>query len=404
MKIAIIGGGAAGIFSAIQAGYQNPNAQIFVLEKSPKILSKVKISGGGRCNVTHTPLKITDFAKNYPRGEKFLKKILYEFNAQDTINWFEDKGVALKTEDDGRIFPVSDDSQTIIDTLLAEIHKLKIDIFTSTNVENLEITEEGFLLKILKQKDIFAHKVIIANGGNPKLESFKWLADLGHTIIPPVPSLFTFNIPQHILGELQGLSVSNTKVWLEGTKYEQKGALLITHWGMSAPAILKLSAYSARYLAEINYNTNVHINWLASYTEQKLRDFLEDLKKEHPHKKNKQNPFVEFPKRLWEYFIWKCDIDEEKTYSQLTKANINRLIEFLTNDTHTIKGKTTFKEEFVTAGGVELSEVNHLTMESKIIKNLFFAGEVLDIDGITGGFNFQSAWTTGYIAGKNVGK
>lgn len=402
MKIAIIGGGAAGIFSAIYAGYKYPNAQIFVLEKSPKLLSKVKISGGGRCNVTHTPMKIADFAKNYPRGEKFLKKILHHFSAQDTIDWFENKGVALKTETDGRVFPVSDDSQTIIDALLHEIQILKIQILTSTNVEGVEKVENDFLIKIQKQKDLFVHKIIIASGGNPKLEGFKWLADLGHTIVPPVPSLFTFNIPQHILAELQGLSVANTKVWLEGTKYEQIGALLITHWGMSAPAILRLSAYSARYLAEVNYNANVHINWLPQYKGEELRQFFEDFKKQHPNKQLKQNPFAAIPKRLWEYFIWKSEINEEKTYAQLPKSDLNHLIEFLTNDTHTIKGKTTFKEEFVTAGGIALSEVNHNTMESKMVQNLFFAGEVLDIDGITGGFNFQSAWTTGYLAGISV--
>ncbi len=402
MKIGIIGGGAAGIFSAIHAGYKYPQAQIFVLEKTPKLLSKVKISGGGRCNVTHTPLKISDFAKHYPRGDKFLKKILHNFNAQDTINWFENKGVLLKTEEDGRVFPISNESQTIINALLKEIENLNINVQTSMNVERVEVAEDGFLIKILNQKDLFVHKIIVANGGSPKLEGFKWLADLGHTIVPPVPSLFTFNIPEHILESLQGLSVTHTKVWLEGTKFEQTGALLITHWGISAPAVLKLSAYSARYLADMNYNTNVHINWLPHYKEQDIRDIFANLKKENPNRQIKQPLFSEIPKRLWAYFIWKCNVDEEKTLGQITKSDINKFIEFLFNDTHTIKGKTTFKEEFVTAGGVELSEVNHNTMESKLIKNMFFAGEVLDIDGITGGFNFQSAWTTGFLAGTNV--
>ncbi len=398
-KIIIIGGGAAGFFAALSCGSTYPDAEITILEKTSKLLSKVKISGGGRCNVTHACFSVGALAKHYPRGEKFLKQAFHHFMPQDTIQWFEQRGVTLKTEEDGRMFPVSDNSQTIIDCFLEEAHRFGIKIKTQQDVKQILKREEGgFLLKINKSEDLLADKLIVASGSGTQLRHFDWLRALGHSIEPPVPSLFTFNMPKETITELMGVVAEPILAKIQSTKLAQSGPLLITHWGVSGPAILKLSAWGARLLQEVNYDFKVQINWLMDKNEEAIRQELLNFKEESSQKKIKNFPQT-LPKRLWLFLLDKAQIDAEKEMQAISKAELNRLAATLSNDLYPVKGKTTFKEEFVTCGGLDLSQVNPKTMESKIVSDLFFAGEVLNIDGITGGFNFQAAWTTGYLAG-----
>lgn len=398
MKIAIIGGGAAGFFAAINCATQYPDYQIVIFEKTNQVLSKVKVSGGGRCNVTHACFQVNQLVKFYPRGEKFLKTVFQNFQVKDTIEWFKARNTPLKTETDGRMFPITDDSQTIIDVFLRECKQLNINILAQTEVVKILPKDNGgFLLSFKQKPSVFFDKVILTSGGKPKLENWQWLSDLGLQIEPPVPSLFTFNMPQHPIRELMGLSVPFVKTRVQGTKLEESGPLLITHWGMSGPAILKLSAWGARVLHDLNYNFVLKINWLANEKESQIPILLNQYKQDWKLKQIKNCPF-DLPKRLWQYFLEKLKINPEKRWSEISKIEINRLTEILINDSYEVKGKTTFKEEFVTCGGVSLSEVEAKTMQSKKIKSLYFAGEVLDIDGITGGFNFQAAWSTAYIA------
>lgn len=399
IKVAIIGGGAAGFFAACSAKLHHPNAQVTLFEKSNKLLTKVKISGGGRCNVTHACFHNGDLVKHYPRGSKKLRTVFDQFTVQDTFTWFESRGVALKTEADNRVFPTTDDSQTIIDTLMRSCRELGITIKTSQPVTQIDSNNNKLALTINGNKEDFTH-VIIASGGSPKRAGLEWLATLGHQIETPVPSLFTFNMPNESIKKLMGLSVPNAQVKVLGTKLIQGGPLLITHWGMSGPAILKTSAWGARALADRNYNFNIQVNWLGGITENDLRDQFASLVEQGGKRmiKNK-NPF-ELPERLWLHFLDQTEIPADKPWQELSKKDKNKVINILTNDQYEVKGKTTFKEEFVTCGGVSLSSVNLKTMESRVIPNLYFAGEVLDIDGVTGGFNFQAAWSTGYVAGK----
>lgn len=401
-RIIVVGGGAAGFFAGISAKTHNPQSEVIILEKSQKSLSKVKVSGGGRCNVTHACFNLSDLLKHYPRGAKFLRKIFQKWAVQDTIDWFEKRKVKLKTEGDGRMFPTTDSSQTIIDCFLKESQKLGIDIRKQHQVEEILPQEnEQILLKIKKQDSILANKVIIATGGSPKIENLAWLEKLGHKIENPVPSLFTFNIPKNPIQNLKGIAWQNTKLKILKTKLQEEGIILITHWGFSGPAVLKLSAWGARVLENLDYQFDFQINWLPQLQEDNLRQELFDLKNTLAKRQiQNKNPF-DFPNRLWLFFLEKSQIDITKRWLDLSKKDINKLINTLLNDIYTIKGKTTFKEEFVTCGGISLSDVNNQTMESKVIPNLYFAGEVLDIDGITGGFNFQSAWATGFLAGKN---
>lgn len=398
IKVAIIGGGAAGFFAAASVKEHHPEAQVTLLEKSSKLLAKVKISGGGRCNVTHDCLKPYELVKSYPRGSKPLRKVFDQFAVNDTLAWFENRGVRIKREIDGRMFPVTDDSQTIINALMEDVKQKGVQILLKQSVEQIKV-EETLSLKINGNWQEFSH-VIIATGGSPKQTGFDWLASLGHEIVPPVPSLFTFNMPNEPIKELMGLSVPKAQVKVLGTKLVQDGPLLITHWGMSGPAILKTSAWGARILAEKNYDFTIQVNWLGEQTEATLRSFISDHIQAFGKRmvKNK-NPFV-LPERLWLYFVEKIGLSEEKPWSELSKKDKNRLINLLLNDQYEVKGKTTFKEEFVTCGGVSLSSVDMKTMQSKEVPNLYFAGEVLDIDGVTGGFNFQAAWSTGFVAGK----
>ncbi len=401
-KIAIIGGGAAGFFAAISAKMHAPEAEVLIFEKTSKCLGKVKISGGGRCNVTNATFNNRLLAEQYPRGEKFLKKAFEQFNAQDTVHWFESRGVALKTYPDGCIFPLSNDSQSIIDCFLSETRKLGIQIILHRGVDAILPLEGGFELKC-KEESEFVDRVIVTVGGQPKATGFHFLSELNHHIISPQPSLFTFNMPHESIREFMGLVVEKAVVRIEGQKLIGQGPLLITHWGMSGPAVLQLSAWGARILAEKEYSFAILVNWLDQEKEPALRQTFVDTAKVHGGKMlGNLNPFP-IPARLWNFLLTKNSIDPSSRWVDLGQKNIHKLVNCLLNDRYRVEGKTTFKEEFVTAGGVDLPEINVQSMESHRHKGLFFAGEVMDIDGITGGFNFQAAWTTGYIAGKHAG-
>lgn len=397
----VIGGGAAGFFCAVNAARINPTLKVVLLEKGSKVLSKVKASGGGRCNVTHACFDIPELIKRYPRGQNFLKKSFHWFYTKDTIEWFEQRGVALKTEEDGRMFPVTDDAQTIINCLLKEADKCKVEVRLHADVKQITKVENGFELETTNNK-LQTDFLCIACGGFPKSTQFDWLKQLGHSIEEPVPSLFTFNIPNNTITSLMGVSVERATVKIQSTKLAETGPLLITHWGLSGPAILKLSAWGARELAEKNYIFTIAINWLQDYNEQILRDAWINLRNQLATQKiGNRNPF-NLPNRLWLYLLEQSEINVELRWAELLAKQQKKLIQMLTAQVLQVKGKTTFKEEFVTCGGIKLSEINANTMESKMIPNLFFAGEIMDVDGVTGGFNFQNAWTSGFIAAKNV--
>lgn len=398
-NVIIIGGGAAGFFSAITTAKLNPDLNILILEKSSSVLQKVKVSGGGRCNVTHACFDPKELTSYYPRGNKELLGPFHQFMTSDTMQWFEDRGVPLKIESDNRVFPVSNSSQSIIDVLLNECQNKGVDIKLNHRVENLQKTNEKW--KITTNKGIFvADKVLVASGSNNNI--WNLISTLGHTIIPPVPSLFTFKIKDQRIKEIPGVSVANTTVSIANSSFKSQGPLLITHWGISGPAVLKLSAFGARFLAEKNYQYNVHVNWL-SMPSYDVLDELKKIKKDHPKKQIiLKSYFQEIPKRLWENLIIASEIKIEQRLADLSNKQLENLSKQLTNSVFNGNGKATFKEEFVTAGGIDLKEINFKRFESKLHKNLFFAGEVLNIDAVTGGFNFQNAWTGGYIAGKSI--
>lgn len=408
-QLAVIGGGAAGFFCAVNAARMNPGLKVVIIEKTNKLLSKVKVSGGGRCNVTHACFDIAEMSKKYPRGQHFVKKTFHRFFTTDTIQWFEERGVKLKTETDGRMFPVTDLSQTIIDCLLNEAEKYGVEIMMRSEVRSLRIIENRFKVELSDLPTgqaglrlLTSDFVCIACGGYPKSSMFQWLGKLGHTIEEPVPSLFTFNLPGHSITKLMGVSVENAKVKIEGSKLEQEGPLLITHWGFSGPAVLKLSAWGARELKERNWEFGIKVNWVPVYNEKDLQEKIQQLRFEFASQKiSGKNPFG-LPKRFWEFLLENSEIKNELRWADLPSKKANSLIRNLCNCVFQVKGKTTFKEEFVTAGGIKLNEVDANTMMSKKIHNLFFAGEVLDVDGITGGFNFQHAWTSGWIAAKRI--
>lgn len=401
-RIAVIGGGAAGFFAAITAKSSHPTTEVIVLEKSANVLSKVKVSGGGRCNVTNNCFDTDLLAKNYPRGASFLRKAFQQFAVKETIEWFESRNVPLQAFPDNRIFPKSNTSQTIIECLLKEAYSLKIPIQLQTAVTSIQKEDKQFILETSKGTLRF-DSIIVAVGGMPKSSNMVWLETIGCQMVPPVPSLFTFNMPKNPIIELMGSSVERVSARVEKEKLDTNGALLITHWGMSGPAVLKLSAWGARTLAEKNYQFNLLVNWTAEKKEDEVRALITSFANgDNAAKKvTSIQPFL-LPKRIWLFICKKANLSEEMRWADLGKKSINQLVNQLVNDAYPVSGKTTFKEEFVTAGGVALSEVNVHTMEHKNIPSLFFAGEALDIDGITGGFNFQAAWTTGYIAGKNA--
>ena len=401
-NIIVIGGGAAGFFSAINCAILQNNT-VTLLEKSSKLLSKVRVSGGGRCNVTHACFDNAVLIKNYPRGEKELRNAFSRFSVSDTIKWFEQRGVELKAEADGRMFPVTDKSETVIECLMQEAEKAGVKIKLNVDITEILINSDStFTLKANGGGVFECDKLIIATGGNSKDSAYDWLKKLGHTIIKPVPSLFTFNIPDNAITQLMGVSVPHAKVRVVGTKLETEGPLLITHWGMSGPSVLKASAWGARQLSDMNYNFTAQINWLLKYTEEKLRIEFANQRSENSAKLIFKNCPVELPKRLWEYFVSKAGIPETIRWADLPKKNANILITIILNDEYKVHGKTTFKEEFVTCGGVSLKEIDFGTMQSKLVPDLYFAGEIMDVDGITGGFNFQNAWTSGWIAAQSI--
>lgn len=400
----VAGGGAAGFFCAVNAARLHPHLKVTILEKSSKLLSKVKISGGGRCNVTHHCFDIADLIQFYPRGRNFLKKAFHHFSTADTVQWFADRGVSLKAESDGRMFPESNSSQTVIDCLLREANRFKVEIVMNADISEVERVTDGFQLLLKSGRQYYANLLCIACGGFPKYEQYRWIQQLGHTVETPVPSLFTFNIPNKELTALMGISVPAATIKLAGQKLQYTGPVLITHWGLSGPAVLKLSAYGARILAEKNYCFTITVNWLAHSSEQALQNqWLQFRDVYGGQKMAGKNPFG-LPLRLWDYLLQQSGITADTRWADVTSVNRQKLIQNLTGQTFEVKGKTTFKEEFVTAGGICLSEIQPSTMESKLHGGLFFAGEIMDVDGITGGFNFQHAWTSGYLAAVAAGK
>jgi len=399
----IIGAGAAGYFAAIRLAELRPDWKIALVEKTSKTLQKVKISGGGRCNVTHACFDPDLLLENYPRGADFLRHSLQKFGPVQTIAWFEKRGVKLKTEADGRMFPSTDQSETIVNCLHGELLKRKIQLMMQTDIEEIKKLDQGFRLKT-KSGSLDTKCLLVATGGHPKTSGYLWLAQLGMAVVEPVPSLFTFNLPGHAIVVLQGISVPNAEISVSGFARKTIGPLLVTHWGLSGPAILKMSAWAARYLADKNYQFQFHVKWLPHMNESRLLEALKAMMEKHPRQWVHSRPLFDLPARLWKYFCSEAGIGEQQRWAETGKKHMHKLVEILTGQQFLANGKTTFKEEFVTAGGIDLSEVRPETMESKLLDGLYFAGEVLDIDGVTGGFNFQAAWATGYAAAEGMAK
>lgn len=400
MRVAVFGAGAGGFFAAISAARHHPAAEVTLYEKSDKVLSKVRISGGGRCNVTHDQRDPRRLSKHYPRGERFLRKAFERFAVEDTIAWFAAEGVSQRTESDGRMFPATNDSATIVHALQEAARRAGVVVRLRTGIQGLTRTGNGFTITN-HAPPIHADRVIVSTGGHPQATSYAWLQALGHTIVEPVPSLFTFNIPNDPIRDLMGVALP-ARVRIAGTDLESTGPVLITHWGLSGPAVLRLSAWGARLLHARDYQFVVQVNWLEGRSEEEVRRlFAEEAEALDRKQAHNADPF-HLPKRFWDHQLHKAGIAPDTPWGAVRKKERNRLIDLLTNDRYEVKGKTTFKEEFVTAGGVALDEVDPLTMQSRRCPGLYFAGEVLDIDGITGGFNFQAAWTTGHIAGRSI--
>lgn len=398
LDVIIIGGGAAGFFAAINIAEKNPNLKIAILERGKTGLQKVKISGGGRCNVTHAEFVPSELINNYPRGKKELRGPFHTFMTGDTISWFQERGIELKIEDDGRMFPVSNASQTIIDCFLNEAKKHNVEVLYNHAVKTITANEYDFKIET-NQGGFNAKKLVIATGSNPKI--WNLLSDLGHSIVPPVPSLFTFDIKDQRIKDIPGVVAKHVEVKVLGTNLETNGPLLITHVGMSAPAILKLSAFGAVQLAKLNYNFDISINFICKDFETSLED-LKNLKLDLAKKTVANYTQFDLPKRLWRKLVLASKINEDECWAELNKAQLEALAQQLTNAIFKVTGKSTFKEEFVTAGGVDLKEINFKTFESKRIPNLYFAGEVINVDAVTGGFNFQNAWTSAYIVSQSI--
>lgn len=397
-NVIIIGGGAAGFFAAINIADQHPHLKVSILERGSEGLQKVKISGGGRCNVTHAEFIPQQLVKNYPRGEKELLGPFHQFMTGDTIEWFEKRGISLKIEEDGRMFPETDTSKTIVDCFLNESERLGVKVLCNQLVDRFERDDKFW--NVNTKKDVFTcNKLIIATGSNPKI--WNMLEHLGHTIIKPVPSLFTLNIKDQRLSSIPGVSVPNVQVKVLDSKLTSEGALLVTHWGLSAPAILKLSAFGAIELAERNYQFNIEINFVNLGYYECLKS-LKDIKLSEAKKQVSKYSQFELPKRLWQNLVMAAHISESERWAEINIDQLENLCGQLTKAVFKVNGKSTFKEEFVTAGGVDLKEVNFKTFESKICNDLYLAGEVLNIDAVTGGFNFQNCWTSAYILSKNL--
>ena len=416
--LAVIGGGAAGFYAAIHAAEESPDLKIAIFERGKEVLTKVRVSGGGRCNVTHAEFNPSELAKNYPRGEKELLGPFHRYCSGDTVSFFEEKGISLKIEEDGRMFPTSNSSQTIIDCFLSETSRLDIQILKHSGVTKLKFDQNWEITTI--KKTYRAKKVLIATGSSSKIWSM--LENFGHTIVNPIPSLFTFNIDDERIKGISGLSTKARVGVFPKNKLEKKitiklksqnnkrallteeGPLLITHWGMSGPAILRLSAWGAQLLNQYNYNFKIHVNWLPDHYKDSVIELLMQIKEVEGKKTVLRTKAVDVPRRLWTNLVRASGILEDEKWADVNKEKLQKLTDQLTDCRFKVEGKSTFKEEFVTAGGVELSEINFKTMESKLVPNLYFAGEVINVDAITGGFNFQNAWTTGYIAAQGIVK
>jgi predicted Rossmann fold flavoprotein len=398
-RILVIGGGAAGFFAAITSA-EKADTQVFLYEATPHLLSKVKISGGGRCNVTHACFEPEQLVKNYPRGGRELLGAFHRFQPRDTLAWFNTRGVETKTEEDGRMFPTSDNSESIVNALNEAAQKNQVKILIQRGVKTIQYANEKFEVELNSGEMELFDKVIIATGGNKSSSGLAIAESFGHTIIPPVPSLFTFHIQDNRLTDLAGLSVEKVKVKACGTKLTTEGPLLLTHWGMSGPAILKLSAWGAREFAESNYNFTIEINWVPELSQTTLSKKLNDIRIAEARKQIATFSPLPIPQRLWERLLIAAEINPTTPWAHINNQQLDKLYKQLTQAEFTVTGKSMFKEEFVTCGGVKLSEINFKTMESRKQPGLFFAGEVLDIDGVTGGFNFQNAWTTGWLAGQ----
>ena len=402
-KIAIIGGGAAGFFTAVNAARVNTQLDITIFEKSREVLSKVRVSGGGRCNVTHHCFDPEILSKHYPRGENVLRWSFEQFQAKDTVEWFENRGVKLKAEEDGRMFPTTDHSQTIIDCLMSDARKYGVKILTKTKVDAVvPEADGGFRLSIRKKSPEKFDAVVIATGGYNREKAYGWLKTLGHSVHSPVPSLFTFNFRDKMLADLAGISVENAHVKIEELPFEEAGPVLITHWGLSGPAVLKISAWAARDLHDLEYRFHALVNWVHPLNEHETREELIKLREKNARKTVSKQDQFSFPNRLWDRFLELSGIKTDKRWADLSNKEIHELTQTLFRSRYSIQGKTTYKEEFVTCGGIPLNEVNPDTLESKIVPNLYFVGEVLDIDGVTGGFNFQAAWTNGWLAANAI--
>jgi predicted Rossmann fold flavoprotein len=400
-RVIVVGGGAAGFFAAITCAESAPGTEVFLLEKGPQFLSKVRISGGGRCNVTHACFDARELAARFPRGGQALIGPFQRFQASDTVEWFESRGVKLKTEEDGRMFPVTDSSQTIIDCLLNAAKRAGVKLLTGRGLEEAKkISGGGFGLKLSNGDTLECERLLFATGGCRTAAMGRFAESLGHTLEPPVPSLFTFHIEQPWLRSLAGVSVPEVEASVPGTKLREKGPVLVTHWGLSGPVVLRLSAWGARELHAMDYKYPLHVNWLPGLNENGVNDELNRRHKEQPGRLVVNVPIGSLPARLWEQLVLSAGIPRGMRWAELSRANRHGLVETLRRAEFSVTGKSLNKEEFVTCGGVKLSEVNFKTMESRICPGLHFAGELLDIDGITGGFNFQAAWTTGWIAGK----
>jgi len=398
MNIAIIGGGAAGFFAAITCAEANPECRVTIFERGKSVLEKVRVSGGGRCNATHACFDPRELIKNYPRGSRELLGPFMQFGPEQTVAWFEQRGVRLKTEADGRMFPTTDDSQTIVDCLSRAAQQAGVRVLTSTRVDKISREPDD---RWQIGSEIF-DKIMLATGSSTA--AWEWLQELGHTIVPPVPSLFTFNTKDTRLRELAGVSVPMASLQILGTKLSAEGPLLVTHWGLSGPAVLRISAWGARNLYEMGYKFSLAVNFLGEKNPQSAADFLNQIKLENGKKLVAANTQMNLPTRLWQRLVEAAGIAPERRWADLAKLELQALAAQISAAEFQITGKSTFKEEFVTAGGVALKEVNFKTFESRICPGLFFAGEVLDIDAITGGFNFQAAWTGGWLAGREMGR
>lgn len=408
-RIAIVGGGAAGFMAALSAYYHNPEAEIIIFEKSSSVLGKVLITGGGRCNVSNSFKQVQNLSEVYPRGDKLLRRLFNDFGPKDTWAWFESHGATLMTQEDNRMFPVSQDAHTIVHALVNAAQDAGVEVRTNVSVQSAIFDEQmqKWSLNLESQvhinKDEFFDAVILTIGGQPIKKSMNWLVQIGHKIEAPVPSLFTFNIHDKTLRSLMGLSVQNVQMAVPGTKFKSAGSLLITHWGLSGPAVLRLSSYAARFASKSGYVFPVSVCWAGLSNEQEVREMLTALAEAHPLKMMSSIRPFDLSQRIWDYLLLKALIHVDKRWNELSKKNLNRLVELLTNDVYEVRGRTSFKEEFVTCGGVSLKSVNSKTLESRVSPGLFFAGEVLDVDAVTGGFNLQAAWTTGYVAGCSAG-